>query len=572
MALMLVVHPARGADSVKFRIDIVGAGSLATMLRENLDLMRWSTRQDVAEDQLRQLVKTTPEQVRNLLATEGYFSPVVSAALTRAEPEWMVRVEVTPGEPTRIAGVEFVVVGEIESDPLRTERIKAARAAFALEPGRIFRQSAWDSGKRLAVDSLQRRLYAAARITTSRAQIDPDKTQARLSVEIDSGPPFMFGDLEIRGLQRYEPSIVRNLSPIRAGDPFDKDALVVFQRRLLRSDYFASAVVSAGNDPAQKSATSIVVNVVEGAARRVELGAGFSTDRGPRFQAGYVDHNALDRAWRFDTHARIDRVSSEVLGGLTFPRDEHGWRYGLEGKNNQQDIQGEERTDWSVTGARTYTVEQYESQLALQVVAEERAIESGPEDNRKATFLSQAWTWNRIDDPLAPRDGFAVRFQAGGAGAQLGSDRSFGRLTARGSYLQPVGGFGTLMLRLETGAVIAGSRENIPSVFLFRTGGDTTVRGYAFESLGVSEGDAIVGGRYMAAASVEYIQWLTRQWGLAAFYDAGNAVDERSGFRAAIGYGGGVRWHSPVGALNLDIAYGRDTGSYRLHFSVGFIF
>jgi translocation and assembly module TamA len=577
LAWMAAAIPALSADpvsaqSARFSVDIAAPENLAALLRKNIDLVRWSTREDVTEDQLRQLVRTAPEQARNLLATEGYFSPEVSAVLERREPDWAVRVDVAPGEPTRVVSVDFVVAGAIESDPEREARIEGARKAFALQPGRIFRQADWDGGKLRGLHSLHRRLYAAALITKSRADIDPESLQARLRVEIDSGPRFSFGDLEIRGLQRYAPSIVRNLSPIRPGDPYDEDAILRFQRRLLVSDFFVSAVVAAGRDPSSAGATPVTVTVVEGTSRKVELGAGFSTDRGARFQAGYTDHNLLDRAWRLNSHVKIDRLSSELLGGLSFPRNEDGWRYGIEGKNSDQDIQGEQRIDWSVTGARTYAVENYESQLALQLVNEKRLIADGPEDNRKATFLSQAWTWNRLDDLLAPREGFAARLHVGGAGAEFGSDRSFGRVTAKGTYLQPVGSFGTLLFRLEAGAVIANRRDNIPSVYLFRTGGDSTVRGYAYESLGVQEGGAIVGGRYMAAGSVEYIQWLTRQWGVATFYDAGNAVDERSKFRVAEGYGAGVRWHSLIGALSLDVAYGQETGEYRLHFSAGFVF
>jgi translocation and assembly module TamA len=120
--------------------------------------------------------------------------------------------------------------------------------------------------------------------------------------------------------------------------------------------------------------------------------------------------------------------------------------------------------------------------------------------------------------------------------------------------------------------VIADSRDNVPSAYLFRTGGDTTVRGYEYQSLGVRVGDAVVGGRYLLVGSVEYIQWLTQQLGAAVFYDAGNAVDTTSNFEAAAGYGVGARWYSPIGALNFDVAYGEEVDEYRIHFTAGFVF
>jgi translocation and assembly module TamA len=119
---------------------------------------------------------------------------------------------------------------------------------------------------------------------------------------------------------------------------------------------------------------------------------------------------------------------------------------------------------------------------------------------------------------------------------------------------------------------VSRTRQGIPSSFLFRTGGDQTVRGYAFESLGVKQGDAVVGGRYLAVASVEHTHWFGASWGLAGFVDAGNAWDRGTPFHAAVGYGAGARFRTPVGPIRIDIAYGRDTRKVRLHFSAGFTF
>src|SRR5690606_27399262 len=106
-------------------------------------------------------------------------------------------------------------------------------------------------------------------------------------------------------------------------------------------------------------------------------------------------------------------------------------------------------------------------------------------------------------------------------------------------------------LRGEMGGVAAKTRNDIPSDFLFRAGGDQSVRGYAYQSLGVSQGNAIVGGRYLGVATAEYTHWISSQWGAAVFYDVGNAVDSWKVTKAAQGYGMGARWKSPVGPLNL---------------------
>jgi hypothetical protein len=118
--------------------------------------------------------------------------------------------------------------------------------------------------------------------------------------------------------------------------------------------------------------------------------------------------------------------------------------------------------------------------------------------------------------------------------------------------------------------VVARSREGITSTFLFRTGGDQTVRGYDFESMGVRSGDAVLGGRYLAIASAEYTHWFSPSWGLAAFIDGGDAWDTEE-YDPVFGIGGGARWRTPIGPVRVDLAYGEEEKSWRLHFSVGFV-
>ena len=160
----------------------------------------------------------------------------------------------------------------------------------------------------------------------------------------------------------------------------------------------------------------------------------------------------------------------------------------------------------------------------------------------------------------------------GGGGIPGASTRGFGRVLGRFSAWLPINRVSELQLRAEGGAVLSPTRDGIPSTLLFRTGGDNTVRGYAFESLGVQDGDAVVPGRYYAVANVDAIRWIGESWGVAAFVDAGNATDSLTDFHLALGYGIGARVRTPLGPFRLDVAYGQDVHKVRVHFSVGLTF
>jgi translocation and assembly module TamA len=179
--------------------------------------------------------------------------------------------------------------------------------------------------------------------------------------------------------------------------------------------------------------------------------------------------------------------------------------------------------------------------------------------------------FRKTDDPVSPRSGYLGSIEVGGAPDWL-SSRTFTRAVGSLSVLLPLARRDDLLLRTQLGIVLSGGRDGIPSSFLFRTGGDQTVRGYAFESIGVPEGEATVGGRYLAVASAEYTHWFGESWGLAVFADVGNAWDKLNKPKLARGYGFGGRFRTPIGPIRADLAYGERTRDVRLHFSVGFAF
>ena len=127
--------------------------------------------------------------------------------------------------------------------------------------------------------------------------------------------------------------------------------------------------------------------------------------------------------------------------------------------------------------------------------------------------------------------------------------------------------------RVQLGQVFARDAVAVPYTLLFRAGGDDSVRGYGSQDLGPVDADgAAVGGRVLAVASVEAGHPLRRgdpAFQGAVFVDAGNAEASWKGFNPLLGYGVGLRWRSPVGALRLDLAYGQQARRLRLHFSLG---
>ena len=342
-------------------------------------------------------------------------------------------------------------------------------------------------------------------------------------------------------------------------------------RRLNASGYFASVQAKIDPDTAHPDNATVNIAVIEGPTRRFEGGVGYSTDVHWRANANYRDVNFDGRGLQLLADGRLEtKIQS---GSLRFsrPPNESGWIASFGGGYERTDIE-DLITRTAAVGTRWHTIEERdETALSATYYLDEQQPYGSTSQTANSLYAEYERHWRRVDDLVAPTTGWMASAFAG-VGIPGVSTRTFGRLRGRFAWWLPLGRSNELNVRAEGGAVLAGSRDGVPSKLLFRTGGATTVRGYDFESLGVTDGNAIVPGRYYGVASVDAIHWIDELWGLAAFVDAGNAVDSLSGARLALGYGVGGRVRTPLGPFRLDVAYGQDAHTVRVHFSVGLTF
>lgn len=569
--LLASLDPAQAAPAYVVSLQVPQAQR--PLLEKHLDLFRWRDSERMDEAQLRRLVSQAPAQVRTFLATEGFYSPQVEARLEQIGGEWRVNLTVQPGDPVRVGQVDLHVAGPFDNGSADSRaRLDKLRADWPLRSGAVFRHTDWESAKRASLRSLLLDRYPAANVSTSQATVDPERKSAALFLTLDSGPAFSYGAMRIEGLRRYPASVVERINPIHPGEPYTQAKLLELQSRLQDSPYFASASVHMDIDPAHPDAVPVQVQVVENKARTLGLGIGASTDTGPRAQVSYRDLNLLGRAWRLSGTLKVAQKEQTLGGELQFPQTGAGYQNSLTAGLTRTDVEGEVTRTLTLGAKRSRLHGKIETSQGLSYTREQQDVAGAPGDHSAALVASWSWTRRDVDSLLYPTRGTLFNVQANAAHQGLLSDQSFVRGYGKATWFHPLGDKGQLILRGELGAVAADNRDGIPSDYLFRTGGDQTVRGYAYQSLGVPEGDAIVGGRWLAVASVEYVYWLRPQWGAAVFVDAGDAADQFVDLDPVLGYGLGARWKSPIGLLGLDVARGQETDETRLHFSVGYSF
>jgi len=553
---------------IAFDVAVDAPAPLKRVIERSLDIRSWQGFEYVTPELLEQLVEATGQRIRDTLESEGYFSGRIDLRIdTSVEPR-VVRARVEPGEPARIVSVNIGFAGPAVADPTLATRLEAIRAAWQMPRGAVFRQQDWGLAKTALVADLASVSFAAANLSASLARVEENRREVNVELEVDSGPPFHFGAVSVAGLERYAPELVVNLAPFGRGTPYSVELMRRFERRLALTGHFASVQAKLDADPALAAGAPVDVSVIEALPRRVDVNLGFSTDTLLRFGVTYGDNDFFDEAWRLRTDLRLESLQQGLTASVERPPGTSGWTNAFSGAVLRTDIQDLRTDEWTLVGQRRGLDENSQPAFSVEWTTERREPSGEEPSSSFATLVGYQHIWRSVDDLLSPTRGWMLRVNAGFAPPGI-SSRSFGQLMASGTVYLPLSPRDDLRFRADAGWVVSDTSEDVPQRFRFRTGGDTSVRGYAYQSLGVAQGDAVVGGRYLGVASVEYTRWIGAAWGVAAFVDAGNAADEFGDLDPVLGYGLGMRVRSPVGAFRFDLAYGQETSSVRLHFSLG---
>ncbi|HET8748599.1 MAG TPA: BamA/TamA family outer membrane protein [Ramlibacter sp.] len=582
LAFALLLLPA-AAWAQAFDLVVRAPDALRELLERNLELRRYREVSDLDDAEIARLIVLADKDARELLATQGYFAPQVRIA-REPGPRTRLVVEVEPGERTRVTDVQIQFEGDIATS---TDADAAAQRAsivgdWELPAGRPFTQGAWDQAKASATRQLLARRYPAGRIGSSLADVDAANASARLGLRLDSGPLFRLGPVRVAGIERYDPRLVPRLARLPEGQVYDQEKIVQAQIRLAGSGYFDSAFifVDPQSDP---QAAPVQVTVREAPLQKVVLGLGFTTDGGPRATVEHT-HNRLPAiGWRAVTKLQIEDKNPYAQTEWIDIPDEAGWRWSVLARGEKLD------DDRLITHSQRLRMGRFKNgdridrnvyvQYERASVQNPRNVELTPLDTGDGSAITgnYIWTGRYFDDLQLPTRGYGVAFELG-AGLTLGSVKQpFQRTVVRWLGFRPLER-GRLQLRAEAGAVLARSHATIPAPQLFRTGGDTTVRGYKFLDIGVPLPGGLVGpGRYLTVGSLEWQRPILRggrrtEFEHTLFIDAGSVADQIGDLNARVGVGTGVRWHSPVGPVEAAVAYGVQPRRFRLHFSAGFVF
>ncbi|WP_372609517.1 autotransporter assembly complex family protein [Halomonas sp.] len=551
---------------------------------------------------------------REALRVYGYYEPqVVQDIIGEVTPE-RVDLVIDPGPRVRIEVLDLRLEGDATEDASFREVI----GVFPLAVGDPLVHAPYDSLRgRLANLSLERG-YFDWRFTDRRMEVRPYDQSARLYLALDSGPRYRFGEVSLFG-SHIDEDRLRNLMTFPPGDPYLAGKLARYNQRLGQTNWFSSVTVrprlnvaeslvlpeapsgfwaeleldadfamTPPAEPRLSQAALEQVSALHRAARtevpidvsltpadrhQFEIGVGFATDVGPRTRFAWKQPWINRQGHGLDNSLYLSGPEQRLTGAYTLPldnplRDSYRFQYGFRHRDTD-DTQSLEAT---VEAARRWEFEnRWIQSLYLRSTLED--FTQGDESEQVwLLYPGVSWSRTRTRNPTFPTWGDRQRIAFEVSDGLWGSSADFLRLTGDTQWIRMFGDDSRFITRLGLGAIETDDFSKIPPSLRFFTGGDRSIRGYAYESLAPrnTQGE-LRGGQQLLTASAEFQRRVTGDWWGAAFIDTGDAFDDWGPDALNTGAGLGVRWVSPVGPIRLDIAHPFDDedNSWRLHFAIG---
>jgi outer membrane protein insertion porin family len=403
--------------------------------------------------------------------------------------------------------------------------------------------------------------------------------------------------IELTGLKKTKPSIVRSVILSKPGDPFNEQAIQKDMNRIYDTDFFEDVTYKVADDPNTPGALIVTITVKEKRTGQFSVGVGFDSrskisgfvgisesnfkgsgknvsaqvELGAQrsFNVGFGDRFVGNRNSSYSINLYSTRIYRE-------PRSVEkllGVDTGEEGKFAYQ----EERTGARLNYTLPLDFERTKNVLFgyrnedVKLFLTDADDDSVPVDlptnsSGRISAFSIGFLRDKRDLRLDPSRGGREMFMIE-QGVSLLGDSNFTKIdldVRRYFPLMRAKKRGELpRLVFASRLVVGQSVGQLPAFEQYFIGGSETVRGYDADE---QYGDNQIYG------NLELRFRIQRKFQLVAFADAGSAYGGRfassRGLDAMFGVGVGVRLQTPIGPVRLDIAKG-DRGGVKTHFGIG---
>ena len=539
-------------------------GDLAENIKLSVDPARYQCAD--SEWQLSYLKKKVRKQAQLALQALGYYQSKINLSIRQSEQCWTFVMDVQAGEPVILTEVHVEVLGELAELPAYikfTEKLP-------LQINKPLKHEHYKKTKSEIEVLAARYGFFNGQFTEHSLDIDIKNNQVFARLIFESGSRVHFGEIEI-DYSIYDELFIQQFITLKTDSPFDSHALIKQQQILNGSGYFSTVEVAAERESISENKIPVKINLEPIKKHAYRFGVGASTDIGPRVSFNYKNRRVNRMGHELGFDSSFSKVRNEITLDYGIPQGKAGAeRLDFQTGYLMEDTDSSENEAYKIAALLTRVSDSgWVRTVFLEYLFEDFKV---AETNRQSELLMPGVRLKKTvsDNTIFPRKGWRFDISARVASEDLLSSTRLLQLTTSSKLIIPFGK-GRLLARVEFAASDVGDFEKLPASLRFFAGGDGSVRGFDYKSLGpVDINGDVTGGKNLLTGSLEYEHPIREQWGLALFVDTGNAFNNFSDYELFTGVGVGLRWHSPIGPIRLDVAQDVEQEfSPRLHLSMG---
>jgi len=551
-------------------IEVTGVdGDMKRNVLTFLSLSRYAGRDDLDADTIERISRRAPNEVKSALRPFGYYNPKVSSSLTHEGNRWHAHITVEPGAPVILKEVDMQVTGPGESDRI----FKAALARSTLKVGRQLDHGDYERVKGDLERTAASFGYLDAKLERHELIVDPAGLAASVHLQLETGRRYRFGAATIKQ-DVIDDTLMHRYLRFHEGQFYDTTSLLRTQFALDDSQYFSSVEVLPGERNTQDLTVPVEIQGLPNRRNRYSIGAGYGTDTKYRGTLAWDDRLINSHGHRSHLEIKASGITQELDANYIIPVGDPALeKFSIEstyGRTTYGDITA---TGLLVKPGLTQVLGDWQRVLFVEM---ERSINRTNFTRSSDFSLIPGISYASIPPGIfgQPVAGRGLYIELSGSHSVLGSNSNFLRLFVQDDQRFDLSRRWHLLLRGQLGISIVSKFSELPAFERFFAGGDRSVRGFGLNDLSpVNQYGEKIGGRDLLVGSVEIERDLPRNFAIATFFDAGNAMNS---FNVPLEYSAGVglRYKLPAISIGVDVAQAlsrTDLGP-RLHLNIQPIF
>jgi translocation and assembly module TamA len=547
--LLALVAPAALA---KIEIEIPDVSRpVEQNIRGFLSLTRYADRDDVTAETMTRLQRRIVPETRDALLPLGYYEPEVSFDVTHEGDLWRVTLHVQPGRPVRLSEVSVNAIGPGEN----ARPIREVIEADDLKPGLRLNHGTYEQVKGALLRAAKNDGYLEARFTKNELVIDRAERRANVTLELDTGPRYNFGSIKTDQSVINEESM-RRLLRMHEGDPYTLDALLRTQYVLDDSQYFSVVDIESAQADRETHTVAVMVTAKPNRRHRYATSVGYGTDTKFRGKFTWDNRYVNKEGHRFKLELLGSSIITQASARYVIPvMDVALEKLEFSATATREEL-GDTLSQRSEVGTGLTQVFGRWQRVLFLKLSNETTTEATGEKNT-ANYIIPGISFSTMPSYIVGGKArpYRIYVELRGSPTTLGSDASFVQIRLQGERVYDFAEKWHLNLRAELGATDVGEASELPASQRFFAGGERSVRGFALNELSPhdEEGNS-VGGRNLFSGSIELVRDLPKNFGVAAFYDTGNAFDNFSDPQLEYSVGVGLRYNIAVASFGVDVA------------------